>query len=199
MENLEHIDNKPKTMADILDGFDKVIVSIKELRDNQAKTDRQIAETGMKIDELGKQVSAVNETVNGISKSNGNVAEEYFENIFATSMTFAGMHFDEIIKRKRYIDPKREDEFDIIMLNSVNAVIIETKYKAREKYIDEVIKKAESFRYWFPERKDNRIFLGLASFRFEENIIGKARKKGIAIIQQLGDKTIVDDKHLKAY
>ena len=186
------MDNIDRTIEGILS-------SIKELRESQAKTDRQIDKTGKQIDKISKQINAVSENVNGISKSNGNVAEEYFENIFAKCMTFAGMHFDEIIKRKRYIDPKREDEFDIIMLNAVNAVIIETKYKAREKYIDEVIKKAESFRYWFPERKDNRIFLGLASFRFEENIIGKARKKGIAVIQQLGDKTIVDDKHLKAY
>jgi len=160
----------------------------------RAKADREVFEASIKamLKELKKEIG-------GIANSNGEFAEEYFENIFSRDLTFAGMHFHEIIRRKRFDDRKRKDEFDIIMLNEKNALIVETKYKAKESDIDEVIEKVEAFRYWYPEHKDHSIYLCLASLRFEDNIIGKARKKGIAVIQQLGDKTVVNDEHLKAY
>ena len=104
-----------------------------------------------------------------------------------------------MIRRKRFDDRKRHDEFDIIMLNEENVLIVETKYRAREDDIEEVVKKAEAFRYWYPEYKEHKIYLCLASLRFEDNIIGKAKKQGIAIMQQLGEKTVVNEENLKAY
>ena len=164
----------------------------KLLNDSIAASDKRQAMLDERFNELSKQIG-------GISNSNGEFAEEYFENVYCRDMTFAGMHFHEIIKRKRFEDRKRKDEFDIIMLNEKNAVIVESKYKAKESDIDKVIKKASSFRYWYPEHKNHKIYLCLASLRFEDNIIGKARKKGVAIIQQLGDKTEVNDENLIAY
>ena len=149
--------------------------------------------------EYDKQMEALRKEIGGISNSNGEFAEEYFENIYFKDRTFAGMHFHEILRRKKFDDRNRTDEFDIIMLNEQNVVIVETKYKAHESNIKDVIKKAEAFRYWFPEYNDYKIYLCLASLRFEDNIIGKARKNGIAVVQQLGDKTVVNDENLKAY
>ena len=174
------------------------------------ETDRQLKATNIQLESLGnrvdhyiasheKMIRELKKEVGGISNSNGEIAEEYFENIFYNDRTFAGMHFHEIIKRRRFDDRKRNDEFDIIMLNDENAVIVETKYKAHENDIEAVIKKAEAFRYWYPEHKEHKIYLCLASLRFEDNIVGKARKKGIAILQQLGDKTVVNEENLKAY
>ena len=149
-----------------------------------------------KLDEMFKNI---NKEIGGISNSNGEFAEEYFENIFLDELTFAGMQFHEMITRKKFDNRIRHDEFDIILLNEKNVLIVETKYKAQESNIDELIEKADAFRFWYPEYKDQKIFLGLASLRFEDNIIGKAKKKGIAVIRQLGDKTVVNDENLKAY
>jgi NAD-specific glutamate dehydrogenase len=169
------------------------------IRASLVETERMLKESIAVSEKRDKLYAELKKEVGGISNSNGEFAEEYFENIYCRDMTFAGMRFHEIIRRKRFDDRKRKDEFDIIMLNEENTLIVETKYKAKESDIDGVIKKAESFRYWYPEYKDHKIYLCLASLRFEDNIIGKARKKGIAIIQQLGDKTVVNDEHLKAY
>jgi hypothetical protein len=166
------------------------------LTEKLAETDKLLKETIAAAEKWDKQLQ---KEIGGIANSNGEFAEEYFENIFCKDMTFAGMHFHDMIIRKRLDDRKRRDKFDIIMLNENNAVIVETKYKAHESDIEELIEKAESFRYWYPEHKDHNIYLCLASLRFEDNIIGKARKKGIAIIQQLGEKTVVNDENLKVY
>jgi hypothetical protein len=180
------------------------------LNEKFADTDRQIADTDRLLKETiaedrmrradeKKRYDDIRKEIGGISKSNGEFAEEYFENIFYNSKTFAGMQFHEMLRRKRFDDRKRKDEFDLIMLNEQNAFIVETKYNSKEDDIDDIIRKAESFRYWFPEYKDHNVYLGFASLRFEDNIIGKARKRGIAVIQQLGDKTVVNEENLKAY
>jgi len=202
--------------------FDK---DMQELRASQAETERILRESILAADkrkaeedlrraeeakqraEEEKRRKAINDDlfsnlkkeIGGISNSNGEFAEEYFENVFCKDMSFAGMHFHEFLRRKKFDDRKRRDEFDIIMLNEKNVLIVETKYKAQESDINEIIKKAESFRYWYPEHKNHDIYFCLASLRFEDNIINRARKKGIAIAQQLGDKTVVNDKNLKAY
>jgi len=190
-------------MDDIDRRIESILASIEALRESQADTYRllkeTIAEDKLRRAENDKLFKEFKKEIGGIANSNGDFAEEYFENIFCRNKTFAGMQFHEIIRRKRFDDRKRKDEFDLIMINEKNALIIETKYKAKEDDIDAVIEKAESFRYWYPEHKDRNIYLGLASLRFEDNIIGKAQKKGIAIIQQLGDKTVVNDENLKAY
>jgi hypothetical protein len=166
---------------------------------NFAEAVKMFKESQIVSEKRDKLYAELKKEVGGISNSNGEFAEEYFENVYCHDMTFAGMQFHEIIRRKRFDDRKRKDEFDIIMLNESNSLIVETKYKAKESDIDALIKKADSFRYWYPEYKDHKVYLCLASLRFEDNIIGKARKKGIAILQQLGDKTVVNDEYLKAY
>ena len=204
---MENIDKKSTTEENVWAALQESERQRKEnerfLTEKLAETDRllknSIAAADKQKSENDKLFKEIKKEIGGIANSNGDFAEEYFENIFCRDLTFAGMHFHEIIRRKRLDDRKRKDEFDIIMLNEKNAVIVETKYKAHESDIDEVIEKAESFRYWYPEHKDHKIYLCLASLRFEDNIIGKARKKGIAIIQQLGDKTVVNDENLKAY
>ena len=201
-------------MSDIDRRIEGILTSIEALTERQAETDRllkesiaaadkrrtaQEAEDKRRKDDLDRRFKAVSEQIGGISNSNGEFAEEYFENIYFRDSTFAGMHFHEIIIRKRFTDRNRTDEFDIIMLNETNAVIVETKYKAKESDIEKLIKKAESFRYWFTDLKDHKIYLCLASLRFEDNIIGLARKRGIAVIRQLGGKTVANDEHLTAY
>jgi len=201
--NMESIDKKSTTEANVWAALQESERQRKEnerfLTEKLSETDRLLKNLIAAAEKSDKMFKEIKKEMGGIANSNGEFAEEYFENIFCRDLTFAGMHFHEIIRRKRLDDRKRNDEFDLIMLNQKNAVIVETKYKAHESDIDEVIKKVESFRYWYPEHKDHKIYLCLASLRFEDNIIGKARKKGIAIIQQLGDKTVVNDENLKAY
>ena len=198
------IDNIPETI-------ESIIASLREMREtikaSEARFDSDLAKSRAAFEQEMKDSRAMfkqrmkelDKSIGGIANSNGEFAEEYFENIFSRNMTFAGMQFHEMIKRKRFDDRKRMDEFDMIMLNEKNALIVETKYRSKESDLNEVIEKAASFRYWYPEHANLNIFLCLASLRFEDNIIGKARKKGIAIIRQLGDKTVVNDENLKAY
>jgi len=169
---------------------------LKNVAASQEDTDRQMKKTDLRINALASEL-------NGISKSNGDFAEEYFNNAFENeNLIFAGMHFDYLKNDINLSNPKsgkRDEQFDIVLYNEESVAIIEIKYKAGKNDIHDIIRKAEAFRSWFPEYADHKIYLGLAGMSFLKNTIKDAEDKGIAIIRQRGDKTIVNDKNLIAY
>ena len=92
-----------------------------------------------------------------------------------------------------------EDEYDIVLFNHTSVAIIETKYKAHEKDVPKVLKKAQTFRILCPDYKDFKVYLGLASMAFYPELEQKCKEEGIAIIKQVGDTVVIDDGHLKVF
>ena len=164
---------------------------------------RIMQETALSMKDTDRRIKALSTELNGISKSNGDFAEEYFNNAFENdNLFFAGMHFDYLKNDINISNPKsgkRDEQYDIVLYNDESVVIIEIKYKACKNDIYDIIRKAETFRDWFPEYVDHKIYLGLAGMSFLKNTVKNAQDKGIAIIRQRGDKTVVNDKNLKAY
>jgi hypothetical protein len=85
------------------------------------------------------------------------------------------------------------------MLNGLSVGIIEVKYKARENDVPEVLGKVHSFRANFPKYKKHKIYLGLATMAFYPELEQSCKDNGIAIIKQVGNTIIINDKHLKAF
>jgi len=165
--------------------------------------DRIMQETALSMKDTDRRMKAWGIELNGISKSNGDFAEDYFINAFEQDkLIFAGMHFDYMkqdINVSNLKSGRRDEQYDIVLYNDESVVIIEIKYKACKNDIYDIIRKAETFRDWFPEYADHKIYLGLAGMSFLKNTVKNAENKGIAIIRQKGDKTIVNDKNLIAY
>ncbi|MDR2585754.1 MAG: hypothetical protein LBC84_06005 [Prevotellaceae bacterium] len=85
------------------------------------------------------------------------------------------------------------------LYNHTSVALIEVKYKAHLNDVTQVLKKPETFRYLFPNYKDFKIYLGFASLSFYPEIEEECLNRGIAIIKQIGDSVVVNDKHLKVY
>jgi len=85
------------------------------------------------------------------------------------------------------------------MYNHAAVAIIEVKYKAHVNDIPVVLKKAETFRILFPNYKDFKIYLGLASMSFYPELEEECINQGIAVIKQIGDTVVINDKHLKVF
>ena len=160
--------------------------AIKELQKNMGYTDSQ-------IDKLQK-------TVGGWANNHGSFAEEYFYNSFEKGQqNFFGKKFDMIEKKVKSTWKNIQDEYDIVLYNDDAVAIIEVKFKAHENDIDTVLKKAETFKILCPYYKDYKIYLGLASMAFYPELEQACIDNGIAIIKQVGDKVIINDKHLKEF
>ena len=156
------------------------------------------AEAKKRHAEYEKEIKNFKDKSGVYSESVGAFAEDYFYNSFeAGKLNFFGEKFEIIRKRVKGI--KKDDEYDILLVNGRIIGIIEVKFKAHEKDIPNTQKKAETFRENFPEYQNHKVYLALASMSFYPEVEELCKENGIAIIKQVGDTVVIYDEHLKVY
>ncbi|MDR1812648.1 MAG: hypothetical protein LBQ87_07465 [Candidatus Fibromonas sp.] len=154
------------------------------------ETDRQMRETDRKIDKLSKQIG-------GIDNNIGYHAEQFFQNVFADKKVFGGIKYDDIFFNVKHIE---KVEFDIVLENGNSVAIIEVKNRIRANFVKKLAEeRIKEFRKYFPEYKDYYVYLGIAGFSFDTDVLEEARKYGVGIVRQVGDGIEVDATGLKAY
>ena len=161
---------------------------------------RQMKESRVVFAEFDRKMKELQKTLGGWANNQGTFAEEYFFNSFENGQqNFFGEKFDEISKHLKNRWQGLEDEYDIVLYNHTSVALIEVKYKAHENDIPTVLKKAETFRILFPHYKDFKIYLGLASMSFYPELEQECINEGIAVVKQVGDTVVINDKHLKSF
>jgi hypothetical protein len=154
------------------------------------ETARQMRETDRKIDKLSKQIG-------GIDNNIGYHAEQFFQNVFADNKVFGGIKYDNIILNIKH---NEEAEFDIFLKNGNSVALIEVKNRIRPNFVKKLAEeRIRKFRKYFPEYKDYYVYLGIAGFSFDTDVLEEARKYGVGIVRQVGDGIEVDATGLKAY
>jgi len=167
----------------------------------EKRMDKWIEKADLDRQRIDDSIKAMHQELGGITKSNGEVAESYFVNSFSKSMQFAGQEYDEIdhnLKRKSK-KLNLQSEYDLVMYNGASVVIIEIKYKAREKDVERLLKKAPVFKQLHPQYLNYDLYLGLAAFHFEAYAENISINQGIAIIKQIGENMVIYDDHLKVF
>ncbi|MCL2290996.1 MAG: hypothetical protein FWC34_09915 [Bacteroidetes bacterium] len=181
---------------------DKQLDKVKKL---VSETTRQMKETDKKIVKMNEdskqKIDELNRQLGGISKSNGDMAEDFFFNAFRKDKIFMGEKYDRI--HKGYfssVDPYR-NEYDIVFFNGKNIAIIEVKYKAKPSNIDvEHLKsRIEHFKKYAKEYKNHNIILGVAAMSFKSGFATKLHEEGIVTIHPVGKKMVIYDKEAKRF
>ena len=169
----------------------------REMKESRANFDREMKESQANFD---KRIQKLEELIGSSANNIGSFAEEYFFNSFEMGQqNFFGEKFDRIKKNLTQYWQDVEDEYDIVLYNHTSVALIEVKFKAHKNDIPKVIKKSETFRFIYPNYRDFKIYLGLASMCFYPMLEKECVKHGIAIIKQVGGKVIVNDANLKVY
>jgi hypothetical protein len=169
-----------------------------EIREQQEERNKELAK-------LEKFINEVSKNVDGMNKSAGMIAEEQVLDFLTRTMTFGGNHYDAIqqnVHSKRTINDgeKIEAEYDVLLTNDVSVCIIETKSRAREDDIKDLVEnKATKFKKLFHIFANHKLYLGIAAISFEEGTKEEARKLGIGILKSKGDFVEVYDDNLKVY
>jgi hypothetical protein len=164
-----------------------------ELKDLVASLAVSQTETDRKLKSIGIQLG-------NIGENNGMTTEQYFYNTLFDTMKFGDIKYDEIEKNIKIKSKRAQDEYDIVMYNGNSIALIECKYKAHEKDVKKLIeKKVDSFRMFFPDYKDYKIYLGIASFSFYDELENYAKENGVAVLKQKGGIMQIDDSNLKIY
>ena len=168
--------------------------------EDRERREASAREFEQRMQTLDAKLDKIAEEVGGISNNNGIIAEEYFAHALEAWMQFAGQQFDFLDRNLHRIRKGLQDEFDIVMYNGISVALIEVKYKAHEIYLYTMVtKKAPNFRALFPQYKDYKLYLGIASMAFYDELITKANDLGIGIIRQQGDSIEVNTDHIRAY
>ena len=176
----------------------------KSLKESRANFERELKESRAEWDKGMKEIRELqaenSKQISGMGNNQGKFAEEYFFNSFNKGkQNFFGEKFDEIENSVKGIEKGFKDEYDILMLNGHSVGIVEVKYKAHENDIPKVLNKANTFRANFPKYKNHKVYLGLATMAFYPKLEEECINQGIAIIKQVGDTVVINDKHLKAF
>ena len=196
--------NSAPTYESVWAAFKETDRKMQETFMQMKETDRQMQETDRKIKEYQenyeRRMTNMEKLTGAWSFNHGCFAEDYFFNSFAEGRrNFFGETFNEIRRKIKPFEEEPIAEYDIVLLNCTSVAIIEVKFKAHENDIAKVLKKAQSFRGFYPDFKDYKLYLGLASMAFYPELEQKCMNEGIAIIKQVGDNVIMNDKHLKVF
>jgi hypothetical protein len=168
-----------------------------KMAESRAEFDRKMEDSRAEFD---RRMAKHDDTMGSWARNHGSVAEEYFFNSFEKGMqNFFGEKFDDIDKKLK--GPKKgfKDEYDILLINCKSVAIIETKFKAHMNDLEKVLKKAETLRENFPYYAHHQVYLGLASLSFYSELEQECIKQGIAVIKQVGDTVVINDKCLKVF
>ena len=179
-----------------------------EFERKNAEFDRKLEQSRIKFeqemkesrDDFDRRMKKLEELTGSSANNHGSFAEEYFFNSFQQGRhNFFGEEFEEIDKKVKGIKKGFRDEYDILLMNGKSVGIVEVKYKAHENDVLKALKKANTFRVNFPEYKNHRVYIGLASMAFYPELEEKCKTNGVAIVKQAGDTVVIYDEHLKAF
>ena len=158
-------------------------LQIKELREAQAKTDKQLKETDTRLKNF----------LGGY----GDTAEEYFYQSLQKTMRLGEIKFDEIDREVR--KKSGWNEFDIVMYNGDSVGIVEVKNRANPKYL-QVEKQIRNFKEQFPEFQGYKIYYGVATMSTKNtDLFDFCRSKGLFLLCQNGDHIDLLNSEIRAY
>ena len=156
--------------------------SDKRFKETDKKLDKRFKETEIFLNKIGKQLGS-------IGHNNGLVAEEFFFQGFSSTMQVGEIKYDYIEKNKERLIKKLRGEYDIVLINHEQILIIEVKYKFHpndvEIFIEYILPK---FKKLFPEYIDYTIYGAIAGLSVPEAALLKAKQYGLMCFTQSGEK-----------
>jgi len=176
-------------------------VTEKERKEMIKNWNRMVAESYERNAILDKKFAELNRQLGGISRSNGDMAEEFFYNVFRKDKIFLNEKYDRIHRNYFCTVDSYRNEYDIVLFNGEKIAIIEIKYKARPDNvdIDYLIARIEHFKKYANEYKNHKIVLGVAAMSFRSGLATKLHKAGFVTIHPVGKKMMIYDKEAKMF
>lgn len=176
-----------------MEEIDKILESIKELRNSQKETSLQIKELKEISKKNSEEVKKTSDELRKLGfltrkflKNYGDSTEELFFRSLEEKMQLGNVKFDTI-KRNLQNDPNSY-EFDIVLVNGKYIGLIEIKSGLNSKYIKDMKeKKISTFREEFPEYANHTLLFGFASLITTDDMIEEATKNNIFLLTQKGN------------
>jgi hypothetical protein len=169
------------------------------IAESQAETQRSLRELRANVDKVCAKVDKLGDFYGGVSENIGQHAEQFFQNALEKTRRFAGIKFKEFEPNLAYSGQKN-CEFDVALINPDSIAIIETKNRVHHKFVEELAtEKVAQFKKFSKKYGRLHIYLGVAGFSFDEEVLAEAKRYGVGVIRQVGNCARVDKGKLKVY
>lgn len=169
------------------------------LREAQAKTELEQKETARVVRELTQSIKDTRSEVDGVGKSQGMVAEEFYANSLTHSPKIGKLKFDQVMTDIKVGKGHDQAQFDVILINGNSAAIVEVKYRAQIKTITQLEKQMIEFRTRMPIYDKFKLYGGIAGFSVPDNVVNAAHEKGYFVLKRTGDAFAVDTQGMRAF
>ena len=186
--------------------IDKILESIKELREHQKETDRQLKETDKQLKETDKQLKETDEQLKRVDEQLeklglkigeltdgwGKFVEGLVEPSISVLFKKFGLKVYKIFQRASASINGRNMEIDILAIAKDKkgkdvVLVTEVKSNLTQREIDKIIKTLQQFLEFFPEYKNNKIIGIAAGIRLQKGIGLYGEKKGLYVLAPSGE------------
>ena len=159
-----------------------------KIAESQIKTDTQLAKTDAQLAKTDAKLNRIAEMVGGISNNQGRAAEDFFFHSLKHNPVVNGIRFDFVDKNVHRYRNGIEDEFDILLVNGEEILIIEVKFSLHSKDIEKMLEsKIPNFYKLFPEYRNYKIRIAFACYTLTDEIKNLALQKGVILLQARGE------------
>jgi len=196
----QHVNEVGKRIDDVGKHIEEVGKNVDAMSKRVDAVVKRVDEVVARVDKVVERVDKVFDMVGGMSQNIGYAAETYFQTALDKTLCFAGIQFDDMLPNLKKSRKGDMCEFDIVLVNHEAVALIEAKHRVHPSFLEELVnKKAHQFRAFFPAYKNYKLYLGVAGFSFDEQVIEEARKYGVCVLKQNGDAVEFADIPLKVY
>jgi multidrug efflux pump subunit AcrA (membrane-fusion protein) len=167
-----------------------------ELEAQLAKTDAQLAKTDAQLDKTGKYIKELAKEVGNITDALGRFAEAQVRPKILELFKEKGIELEETYPR---VVVKKDGQFvleiDLVLVNTIYAVIVEVKNTLRQRDIDEHLDRLEKLQT-LPSKmlKGTSMFGAVAGMIVADEVENYAIKKGLYVIKTKGDNVEISNK-----
>ena len=170
-----------------MDKLDRIEEILAKLLTSQAETSKEVDKTTKQVQEMSKTLKDLGLNVDGINKSTGLEAEEFFYSSFNQKKVLNNIKFDRIVPNFTVEKDDETQEIDIFLENGNSVGIIEVKNKVKDKHLNQLQKIIDNFYSFHPSFKNYKIIPAIAGKIFPKHLQNKALKNGFVVIKQVGN------------
>jgi len=163
------------------------------------ETDRRMQETDRQMQETDRKLTSVATMIGGISKNQGDIAEEFFFNSLANDTHLGDIKFDDISMNPSKRRGQLQEEYDLLLTNGNTIGIVEVKYKLHKNDLDKLKRKMKNFKLLYPIYQDYTVYGAIAAFHVNKDAKKAALKQGYFVLQRRGDLIQTKSKQLVTY
>ena len=159
------------------------------------ETDRQIKETDRIVQETALQMK---ETDRRLKKAEdlftsqwGRLVESLVEGALVPLFQKHNISIQRTIRRVSGCYEGQNYEFDILVVNGNELVIVEVKTTLRPRDVTRFVKKLDHCKVWMPEYSDRAVYGGMAFLQADSGAERMAEKQRLFVIRATGDSAVI--------